>query len=111
VPYRLDSGMTELHTDFLPASGAVVIVVCATDNVISSNALAFEQQVKFARDIWGKIGETSAIAGIPAILLLVSSDAAGQAYADAMQEFSALVTINDYTTSALADAVRVLFGQ
>jgi hypothetical protein len=111
VPYRLDSGMTEMHSDFLPASGAVVIVICVTDNVISGNARAFEQQIKFARDIWRKISETRAIARIPVILLLVSSDTAGRAYADAMQEFPALVTINDYTTTALANAVRVLFGK
>jgi hypothetical protein len=111
VPYRLDHGMTELHADFLPASGAVIIAVCATDNVISSNARAFEEQVKFAKDIWRNISETSAIAGIPVILLLASDDTAGQAYADALQEFPALVTINDYTTSSLAKAVRILFGQ
>jgi hypothetical protein len=103
--------MTEMHSDFLPASGAVVIVICVTDNVISGNARAFEQQIKFARDIWRKISETRAIARIPVILLLVSSDIAGRAYADAMQEFPALVTINDYTTTALANAVRVLFGK
>jgi hypothetical protein len=102
--------MTELHSDFLPASGAAIIVVCVTDNVLRSNAKAFEQQINFARSIWRKIHETSAIAGIPSILLLSSSDAAGKGYADAMQEFPALVMVNDYTTSALADAVRVLFG-
>jgi hypothetical protein len=110
VPYRLEKGMTDLHADFLPASGAAVIVVCVTENVLRSNVKAFEQQVDFARNIWRRIHETSAIAGIPAILLLVSSDTAGQAYADAMQEFPALVMVNNYTTSALADAVRVLFG-
>ena len=111
VPYLMDRGMTEWHADFLPASGAAVIVICVTDNVISSSPRAFEQQVNFARDIWRKIAETKSIAGIPAVMLLVSSDAAGRAYADAMQEFPALVMINDYTTAALANAVRVLFGQ
>jgi len=110
VPYRMDSGMTQLHVDFLPASGAAIIVICVTDNVISSSPRAFEQQVSFARDIWRKIAETKSIAGIPAVMLLVSSDAAGRAYADAMQEFPALVMINDYTTAALVNAVRVLFG-
>jgi hypothetical protein len=110
VPYRLDSGMTEMHSDFLPASGAVVIVICVTNNVISSNSRAFEQQLSFARDVWRRLSEIKAIADIPAILLLVSSDAAGRAYAEAMQEFPALVTIDDYTTSALANAVQVLFG-
>jgi hypothetical protein len=110
VPYRLDSGMTELHADFLPASGAAVIVVCVTENVMRSNTRAFEQQVDFARNIWRRIHETSAIAGIPTILLLVSNDTTGRAYADAMQDFPALVMVNNYTSSALADAVRVLFG-
>jgi hypothetical protein len=110
VPYRLDSGMTELHADFLPACGAAVIVICVTNNIIPNNPRAFEQQVNFARDIWRKIYETRSIAGIPAIMLLVSNDAAGQAYANAMQEFPALVLINDYTTAALANAVHVLFG-
>jgi hypothetical protein len=111
VPYRLDHGMTELHSDFLPASGAVVIAICATDNVISTNARAFEEQINFAKDVWKNICETSAIAGIPVILLLASDDTAERAYADALHEFPALVTINDYTTSALAKAVRILFGQ
>jgi hypothetical protein len=109
VPYRLDSGMTELHSDFLPASGAVVIVVCATSNIINNNPRAFEQQVNFARNIWRNIIETEAIAGIPTILLLVSSGAVGHAYADAMHDFPALVMVDDYTTSALANVVRVLF--
>jgi hypothetical protein len=81
-----------------------------TENVINNSPRAFEQQVKFARDIWSKIAELKSIAGIPAIMLLVSSDAAGRAYAEAMQEFPALVMINDYTTAALMNAVRVLFG-
>ncbi|KAH8716831.1 hypothetical protein GQ44DRAFT_624655 [Phaeosphaeriaceae sp. PMI808] len=110
VPYRLDHGMTEMHSDFLPSSGAVTIVICVTDNVMSGNPRAFEQQVNFARDIWRKISETKSIAGIPSILLLVSNDAAGRAYAVALQEFPALVTINDYTTTALQNAVGVLFG-
>jgi hypothetical protein len=110
VPYRLDVGMTEMHTDFLPASGAIVVLVCATDNIISGNSRAFEQQIKFARDVWGKISETKAIAHVPAIFLLVSSDPAGWACAEAMLEFPVLVTINDYTTTALKDLVQVLFG-
>ena len=111
VPYRLDNGMTELHADFLPTSGAVVIVICATANVINYNKRAFEQQLRFARDVSRKITEDGSIAGIPVILLLVDNDVAGQAYANAMQDFPALVTLNDYTTAALANAVRVLFGK
>lgn len=110
VPYRLDHGMTELHADFLPASGAVVIVICVTDNVMSRNPQAFNQQVRFARDLWRETVEGDSIAGIPIILLLASTDDTAQAYADAIPEFSALVAINDYTTAALSSAVRVLFG-
>jgi hypothetical protein len=102
--------MTELHADFLPASGAVVVVICVTDNIISTNARAFEQQLSFARDVWRNLYDTKAIAGIPAILLLVSNEVTERAYVEAMREFPALVTINDYTTSALANAVHVLFG-
>src|SRR5690348_15044648 len=43
VPYRLENGMTETHVDFLSASGAVVLVTCATANVTGGNALALEQ--------------------------------------------------------------------
>lgn len=102
--------MTENHAAFLPFCGAAVIVICVTDNIMGSNPRAFEQQVDFARDVWRKIYDAKSIAGIPAIMLLVSSDAAGQAYANAMPDFPALVLINDYTTKALANAVRVLFG-
>ncbi|KAH7073755.1 hypothetical protein BKA63DRAFT_39987 [Paraphoma chrysanthemicola] len=111
VPFRLEYGMTELHADFLPASGAVVVVICVTDNVLSSNPEAFQQQVNFAINIWRKIGETKSIAGIPAILLLASSEASSRAYADALHSFPALVSTHGYTTEALVDAVNVLFGQ
>jgi hypothetical protein len=110
VPYRLDNGMTELHADFLPASGAVVIVICVTSNVLQYDNQAFELQIKFARDISRKISETDTVSGIPVMLLLADNDVARHAYANAMQDFPALVTINDYTTVALANAVRVLFG-
>lgn len=111
VPYRLDNGMTEMHADFLPASGAVVIVICATSNVIAFNKQAFEQQVRFAREVSRKITENDSIAGIPVVLLLVDNDVAGQVYANAIPDFPAIVSINDYSTAALANAVRVLFGK
>ncbi|KAF1829220.1 hypothetical protein BDW02DRAFT_178254 [Decorospora gaudefroyi] len=111
VPYRLDNGMTEMHADFLPASGAVVIVLCATANVLAYQPRAFERQLKFAQGISKKIKESDTIAGIPAILLLIDDHATGQAYINATHDFPALVTINDYTTAALANAVHVLFGK
>lgn len=103
--------MTEMHADFLPASGAVVIVICATSNVIAFNKQAFEQQVRFAREVSRKITENDSIAGIPVVLLLVDNDVAGQVYANAIPDFPAIVSINDYSTAALANAVRVLFGK
>jgi hypothetical protein len=111
VPYRLDRSMTETHADFLPASGAVVIVVCVTDNILSGNTRAFQEQLDFARSVWNKIWENESIAGIPVILLLVSDDTSGRAYVAAMQDCPALVTIDDYTSTALVNAVRVLFGE
>jgi hypothetical protein len=109
VPYRLDTGMTETHADFLPASGAVVIVVCATTNVISHHAQAFERQLKFASDMLKKILQSETIAGIPVILLLCDDGASGQTHINALCDFPAVVTINDYTSAALVEAVRVLF--
>jgi succinylarginine dihydrolase len=99
--------MTELHADFLPASGAVVIVVCTTANVLGYHAQAFERQLKFAHDVAKKIKENNTIAGIPIILLLVDDDITR--HVCAIQHFSALITIDDYTTAALTNAVRVLF--
>jgi hypothetical protein len=102
--------MTEMHTDFLPASGAVVIVICVTSNVISYHVEAFERQLKFARGISKKISKNNTIAGIPTIVLLVDDNATGSAYINATYDFPALVTVQDYTATALVDAVRVLFG-
>lgn len=110
VPYRLDKGMTETHADFLPASGAVVMVICVKSNILDINSQAFEQQLSFARGISKEIREKEPLAGVPIIILLVQDDAAGQAYANAMYDFPAIVAINDYTTVALTSAVRVLFG-
>ena len=110
VPYRLDHGMTETHGDFLPACGAVVTVICITANVLSHNSQAFERQLQFARDVMRKTKENNMTAVIPVILLLVVDDANAQAYVNATYEFPTLVTINDYTTAALTNAVRVLFG-
>jgi hypothetical protein len=101
--------MTEMHADFLPASGAVVIVICATSNVIIHHAQAFEQQLNFARGISKKVSQSDIIADIPILLLLVNDDATSEGYINAVFDFPAVVTINDYTTPALANAVRVLF--
>lgn len=111
VPYRLDNGMTETHTDFLPSAGGIVIVICATENVISHNPQAFDQQAKFARDIRGKINENPALAGVPVIVLLITNGSGRQLHEDALKDVPALITCNNYTTSALANAVRVMLGK
>lgn len=102
--------MTEMHVDFLPASGAVVIVICATTNVINHHGQAFERQLRFARDTSKKIVHNNTIASIPTILLLVNDDATAQGYVNAVDSFPAVVTVSDYTTAALMNVVRVLFG-
>ncbi|KAF2855083.1 hypothetical protein T440DRAFT_514130 [Plenodomus tracheiphilus IPT5] len=110
VPYRLENGITEMHTDFLPTTGAVMIVICVTSNVLNYSAHAFEQQVKFARDMAKQIAHGDCIAEVPVVLLLADDNSSNQAYTNAMQDFPALVAINDYTTTALTSAVRALFG-
>jgi len=111
VPYRLDRGMSEMHVDFLRSTGAVMIVMCITSNVISYSARAFEQQLCFARDISKQIARGDGIAGLPVILLLADDNSTSQACANAMKDFQALVVVNDYTTAALTSAVGVLFGK
>lgn len=112
VPYRLETGMTEMHGDFLPSSGAIVIVICVTAEGLTHNASAFEQQVRFARDVSRRIREDDCIPGIPVIMLLSDDDdVARQDYANAIDDFPAVVIIRDYTSTALTDSVRVLFGR
>lgn len=110
VPYRLDYGKTEMHTDFLPSSGAVIVVICATANVLKFHAQAFEKQLQFARGIAKEIRESDLGVNVPLAVFLISDDAAGKAYVKAACDLPALVTINDYTATALNDAVAVLFG-
>lgn len=110
VPYRLDAGMTALHGDFLPSSGTIMVVICATENVLRYDAKAFERQLKFARNMTAKVVADASLNTVPIVLLLVSDQAARGAYEYALGGFPALVTVNDYTTPALTDAVHVLFG-
>ncbi|KAF2865581.1 hypothetical protein BDV95DRAFT_599565 [Massariosphaeria phaeospora] len=110
VPFRLDHGMTETHAGFLPASGVVIIVICSTENVTDHNAHAFEQQAKFARDVVKRSGESKHLSGVPLVLLLVTDGAASQFHRDGLSDFPALVTCNNYTTAALSNVVRAIFG-
>ncbi|KAH9882908.1 hypothetical protein J1614_000274 [Plenodomus biglobosus] len=111
VPYRLEHGMTEMHADFLPSTSAVMIVICVTSNVLGYSAHAFEQQVRFARDVARQIRCRDCITELPVVLLLADDSSSNQAYADAMLDFPALVAINDYNTAALTSAVHALFGR
>lgn len=110
VPYRLDNGMTDTHADFLSSAGAVIIVVCSTENVVSHNSLAFTQQAKFARDILKKVQDNKTISDIPVIVLLITNGTARQTHEERLKDIPALFTCNNYTTSALENAVRVVFG-
>ncbi|KAF1967376.1 hypothetical protein BU23DRAFT_583905 [Bimuria novae-zelandiae CBS 107.79] len=111
VPYRLDHGMTETHADFLPASGAIVVVICSSQNVLNHDSSAFERQAHFAQDITKRVAENRSLANVPIVLLLVSNGSAKQAHEHGVQDFPTLVTLNDYSTAALTNAVRVLFGK
>jgi hypothetical protein len=109
VPYRLDRGMTDTHADFLPTSGAIVVVICSPQNVLSHDPRAYERQTQFAQDAMKKVAEDRSLAGVPLILLLISNGASRQTHEYGLKDFPTLVTLNDYSTAALTNAVRVLF--
>lgn len=111
VPYRLDTGMTETHTDFLPSCGAIIIVVCSAENVVSRNPRAYEQQARFARDLLRKKEENRDLDHVPAVVLLVTNGAGCRGHEDGLKDIPALVTCDSYTPSALHNAVGVLFGK
>jgi hypothetical protein len=102
--------MIEAHADFLPSAGAIIIVICTTENVMNYNPQAFRQQVKFARDIKSKVGENKSLAHVPVVVLLITNGTGRQQHEDELDDFPAVVTCNNYTTSALENAVRVMFG-
>ncbi|KAL5439146.1 hypothetical protein PMIN06_010046 [Paraphaeosphaeria minitans] len=109
VPYRLDRGMTETHADFLPTSGAIVVVICSSQNVLSHDSRAYEQQTRFAQDVMKRVAENRSLASVPVIVLLISNGMMKQTHEYGLQDFPTLVTLNDYSTAALTNAVRVLF--
>lgn len=111
VPYRLDRGMTDTHADFLPTSGAIIVVVCSATNVLSYDPRAFERQTKFAQDVVRNVWEQKNMANVPVVLLLVSNGAARRDHEYSVKEFPTLVTLNEYSTAALSNAVRVMFGK
>lgn len=110
VPYRLDKGMTETHADFLPTSGAIMIVICSTEDIISHNSQAFEQQMKFARNVAEMVEDGNSPEDAPVVLLLITNRAARQIHEDELRDFPALITCDDYTPNALQEVVQLIFG-
>lgn len=110
VPFRMDLGMTELHPYFLPASGVVMIVICATENVLGHNANAFELQLQFARNITSKLEKDASMATVPLVLLVICGTTKLATYEHAVRDFPALITTDDYTPPTLERAARVLVG-
>lgn len=111
VPFRVDVGMTELHPFFLSASGVVVIVLCATENVLSHDPDAFERQLRFARGITRKVEKDASMISVPVVLLaIVGHGASQESYERAVRDFPALVTLDDYTPLTLERAVHIVFG-
>jgi hypothetical protein len=102
--------MTETHANFLRLAGAIVVVICTTENVVNYDPSAFEQQARFAYDVHTRVSEDKSLAAVPVIVLLITNGEARQQHEDGLRDFPALVTCNNYTTSALANAVRVMFG-
>ena len=110
VPFRMDFGMTDLHPHFLSASGAIVVVICATENVLGHNPEAFERQLKFARNITRKVErDTSRVPAPVVLLVLVGNGAKMGEHEQAVRDFPALVTLDDYTPPTLERAVRTIF--
>ena len=109
VPYRLDHGMTETHADFLPSSGAIVIVICSPQNVLDHDYRAFERQAKFAHHVTKRVTENRTLADVPVILVLVSNGSASQAQEHGVRDFPTLVMLNEYSIAALTNAARLLF--
>ncbi|KAF2736806.1 hypothetical protein EJ04DRAFT_142200 [Polyplosphaeria fusca] len=110
IPYRMDHGMTDTHVDFLHSSGAILVVVCSTENVLSHDPKAFEEQRQFAQDISRKASQDKSLANVPVIILLITNGSGRQAHEEGLKDAPALVTCNNYTTAALANAVKVMFG-
>lgn len=111
VPFRMDLGMTELHPYFLSASGVVVVVICATENVLGHNPEAFECQLKFARSIASKVEKDTLMTSVPVVLLaIVGNGAKATTYEQAVRDFPVLLTLDDYTPATLERGVRTVFG-
>lgn len=111
VPFRMDLGMTDLHPYFLSASGVVVVVICATENVLGHNPEAFERQLRFARSVTSKVEKDSSMASVPVLLLvIVGNGVKVTCYERAVCDFPVLVMLDDYTPRTLERGIRAIFG-
>ncbi|KAH6642377.1 hypothetical protein C7974DRAFT_430854 [Boeremia exigua] len=111
VPFRMELGMTDLHPYFLSASGVVLVVICATENVLGHNPEAFGRQLKFARGIARMVEKDSSMVSVPVVLLAIISKGAQMAvHEQAVSDFPALITLDDYDPLTLERAVRTVFG-
>lgn len=111
VPYRLELGLTTFHADFLPTSGAVMVVICSTDNVVQTCSDAFQRQLEFAQKIADKIRANPDMYDVPLVLLLVANGANNAAHLACVGQFPVLVTIDDYSPPTLSNAVKDLFSR
>lgn len=111
VPFRMELGMTDLHPCFLSASGVVVVVICATQNVLAHNPEAFERQLGFARNITQMVEKDTSMVSVPVVLLvIVGCGAKMAAHEQAVRDFPVLLTLDDYNPPTLERAVRTVFG-
>ncbi|KAJ8115695.1 hypothetical protein OPT61_g2724 [Boeremia exigua] len=111
VPFRMDLGITDLHPYFLSASGVVVVVICATQNVLGHNPEAFERQLIFARGIAQMVEKDKSMVSVPVVLLLiVGCGSMIAAHEQAVRDFPVLLTMDDYMPPTLERAVQTIFG-
>ncbi|KAF1923755.1 uncharacterized protein M421DRAFT_74466 [Didymella exigua CBS 183.55] len=111
VPFRMDIGMTDVHPCFLSASGVVVVVICATENVLDHKPEAFERQLKFAKSITSKVEKNTSMASVPVVLVAIAGNGAmTTSYEQAVRDFPVVLTLEDYTPATLERGVRTIFG-
>lgn len=109
VPYRLDHGMTETHESFLSASGAIVLVICAPDNVLACNPEAFELQLDFCQCLVECVEDQgSSMKDVPIVLLLVSDGRERECHLEALKDFEFVVQIDGYGPDQLIETVESL---
>ncbi|KAF2194738.1 hypothetical protein K469DRAFT_546677 [Zopfia rhizophila CBS 207.26] len=110
VPYVPSKGMTQTHIDFLRTAGAVVVVVCTTQNIATQNTHRYNEQTGFARDISHRVEQDESLASVPLLLVLITDGLNMQPHYDGVHDFPALITHSNYTPTALEGVAREIFG-